>query len=163
MHWYSISNSFYWYYGIVNRACSVIVFVYIEKELKSLQVKTSTLTTARKGLSLFLFFILILYHIFFKSKYFLPIFILVGAILIARYIVGISKSNEKSKKYIIIMSNHIHILLLKNHQKDVILSRIVKYYKANTSREITYPIWQKSFYERIIKNVKKYIRNNIIN
>lgn len=69
----------------------------------------------------------------------------------------------------IIMPNHIHILLLINHKKDVTLSRIVKHYKANTSREITYSIWQKSFYEHIIRNekeylkVKEYIRNNIIN
>lgn len=69
----------------------------------------------------------------------------------------------------IIMPNHIHILLLINHKNGTTISTIIKHYKANVSREITYSIWQKSFYEHIIRNekeylkIKEYIRNNIIN
>lgn len=69
----------------------------------------------------------------------------------------------------IIMPNHIHILLLINYKKDVTLSKIIKHYKANTSRKIGYSIWQKLFYEHIIRNqkeyvkIKEYIKNNIIN
>ncbi len=69
----------------------------------------------------------------------------------------------------IIMPNHIHILLLINYKNGVTISKIIKHYKANTSREIAHPIWQKSFYEHIIRNekehlkIKEYIRNNIIN
>ena len=69
----------------------------------------------------------------------------------------------------IIMPNHIHILVLILDKKGVTLSKIVKHYKANISRELTHSIWQKSFYEHIIRNekeylkIKEYIKNNIIN
>ena len=69
----------------------------------------------------------------------------------------------------IIMPNHIHMLLLIDYKNGITVSKIIKHYKANTSREITYQIWQKSFYEHIVRNekeylkIKEYIRNNIIN
>ena len=64
MHWYNISNSFYWYHSIFNCVCSVIVFAYIEKELKSHQTMTSTLTTMRNRCKPFsLFYIYIISHI----------------------------------------------------------------------------------------------------
>lgn len=69
----------------------------------------------------------------------------------------------------IIMPNHIHILLLIMNKKEVTISKIIKHYKSNISRELTYSIWQKSFYEHIIRNekeylkIKEYIKNNIIN
>lgn len=69
----------------------------------------------------------------------------------------------------IIMPNHIHILLLMNYKNGVTISKIVKHYKANISREIECPIWQKSFYEHIVRNekeylkIKEYIKNNVIN
>lgn len=69
----------------------------------------------------------------------------------------------------VIMPNHIHILLeIKNKNKTTI-SKIIKHYKANVSRAITHSIWQKSFYEHIVRNeeeyykIKKYIQDNIIN
>lgn len=69
----------------------------------------------------------------------------------------------------IIMPNHIHILLLINYKNGTTVSKIIKHYKSNTSREIMHPIWQKSFYEHIIRNeneylkIKEYIRNNLTN
>lgn len=69
----------------------------------------------------------------------------------------------------IVMPNHIHILLMINHKSSVTISKIIKHLKTNITREIKYAIWQKSFYEHIIRNekeylkVKEYIRNNIIN
>lgn len=69
----------------------------------------------------------------------------------------------------IIMPNHIHILLLITEKKDVTISKIMKHYKSNISRQLKYSIWQKSFYEHIIRNekeyfkIKEYIKNNIIN
>ena len=71
-----IGSSFYWYYSIFNWTSSVIVSVYIEKELKlDHKIKTSIPTLLRKGLSLFLFYIFILYSnifilsIIFKNKF----------------------------------------------------------------------------------------------
>ena len=70
--------------------------------------------------------------------------------------------NVKIDEYII-MPNHIHILLKIKYKNGVTISKIIKHYKTNVSRETTYSIWQKSFYEHIVRNEKEYIRNNIIN
>lgn len=69
----------------------------------------------------------------------------------------------------VIMPNHIHILLLINYKSSVTISKIIKHFKTNITREIEYSIWQKSFYEHIIRNekeylkIKEYIKNNVIN
>ncbi len=69
----------------------------------------------------------------------------------------------------IIMPNHIHILIWIKDKNGVTISKIIKHYKTNVSKEIKYSIWQKSFYEHIVRNekeylkVREYIRNNIIN
>ena len=69
----------------------------------------------------------------------------------------------------VIMPNHIHILLLINYKSSVTTSKIIKHFKTNITREIEYSIWQKSFYEHIIRNekeyskIKEYIKNNVIN
>lgn len=49
----------------------------------------------------------------------------------------------------IIMPNHIHMLLEIKYKKGTTISKIIKHYKTNVSKEITYSIWQKSFYEHI--------------
>lgn len=69
----------------------------------------------------------------------------------------------------VVMPNHLHMLLLINYKNGITISRIIKHFKANISREIGYSIWQKSFYEHIIRNekeylkIKEYINNNVIN
>ena len=76
--------------------------------------------------------------------------------------------NIQIEEYVI-MPNHIHILLLINYQNGTTISKIIKHLKTNISREIKYSIWQKSFYEHIIRNekeylkIKEYIQNNVIN
>jgi len=76
--------------------------------------------------------------------------------------------NARIDEYII-MPNHIHMLLEIDYKNGTTISKIIKHYKTNVSREITYSIWQKSFYEHIIRNekeyikVKEYIQNNIMN
>jgi len=69
----------------------------------------------------------------------------------------------------VIMPNHIHILLFINYKNSITISKIIKHFKTNITKEIEYSIWQKSFYEHIVRNkkeyfkIKEYIRNNIIN
>ena len=69
----------------------------------------------------------------------------------------------------VIIPNHIHILLLINYKSSVTISKIIKHFKTNITREIEYSIWQKSFYEHIIRNekeylkIKEYLKNNVIN
>ncbi len=69
----------------------------------------------------------------------------------------------------IIMPNHIHMIIAIDKQNKVTLSKIIKRYKENITKEIRYCIWQKSFYEHIIRDeneyykIKEYIQNNVIN
>ena len=69
----------------------------------------------------------------------------------------------------IIMPNHIHILLWINYKSNVTISKMINHFKTNITREIKYSIWQKSFYEHIIRNekeylrIKEYIKNNVVN
>lgn len=69
----------------------------------------------------------------------------------------------------IVMPNHLHILLLIKHKNETNISKIIKHLKTNITRKIKYSIWQKSFYDRIIRNreeyfkIKKYIKNNVRN
>ncbi len=67
------------------------------------------------------------------------------------------------------MPNHIHMILAVNKKTKVTISRMIKQYKAYVSKKVEYAIWQKSFYEHIIRNekeyikIKDYIKNNIRN
>ena len=69
----------------------------------------------------------------------------------------------------IIMPNHIHMIIEIENKHEVTIYRIIQQYKMYVSKKIGYSIWQKSFYEHIIRNekeyfkIKEYIRNNIIN
>lgn len=68
-----------------------------------------------------------------------------------------------------IMPNHIHMILKINYSNGITISKIIKHFKTNVSREISCSVWQKSFYEHIIRNeneywkVKEYVKNNIQN
>ena len=69
----------------------------------------------------------------------------------------------------VIMPNHIHLLVWIRYKQNVTLSKIIKHFKTNISKDIGLSIWQKSFYEHIVRTnneylrIKEYIRNNIIN
>ena len=72
----------------------------------------------------------------------------------------------------VIMPDHIHLLLI--IQNDLngrpmaapTISQIVNQMKGYVSKQIGQPIWQKSFYDHIIRDIKdyefhiKYIREN---
>lgn len=69
----------------------------------------------------------------------------------------------------IIMPNHIHMIIEINSSTGISVSRIIKQYKEKVTKQIGYSIWQKSYYEHIIRNeneyykIKQYIQNNVIN
>ena len=69
----------------------------------------------------------------------------------------------------VIMPNHIQMILAVKNKTKVTISRMIKQYKAYVSKKVVYAIWQKSFYEHIIRNekeyikIKDYIKNNIRN
>jgi len=78
-----------------------------------------------------------------------------------------------------IMPDHVHIII-KKKKKDKTgsstpppptsetptLSRVIKHFKEAVTKELGYSIWQKSFYDTIIKNrkqhaeIRQYIANN---
>lgn len=72
----------------------------------------------------------------------------------------------------IIMPNHIHMIIQIDDGRTQFaptLSRIIKQCKGNITKQIGYSIWQKSFYEHIIRNekelykIKEYIQYNPLN
>ena len=78
--------------------------------------------------------------------------------LVERAINNISKRHKGIviDKYVI-MPNHIHmILILGDYETSPSLSRIVRQFKERTSKQTGYQIWQKSFYDRIIRDEDDY-------
>ena len=79
--------------------------------------------------------------------------------------------NIKVDKYQI-MPNHIHLIIFiyeysnGRTQFAPTISRIIKQFKGSITKQIGFSIWQKSFYDRIIRNeneyqsVWNYIHNN---
>ena len=71
-----------------------------------------------------------------------------------------------------IMPDHIHLILSITTDADgrtqfaPTISRVIKQFKGSVTKQIGRPIWQKSFYEHIIRNrqdydeIWKYIENN---
>jgi len=98
-------------------------------------------------------------------------------------IVGANHDSPKNDEKINIKNNIDYINYLKNgtntnvlnrtiHESPLhrsLLSNIIGYLKMNTSKEIGKKLWQRNYYERIIRNekeylmVKKYIEDNPIN
>ena len=63
----------------------------------------------------------------------------------------------------VIMPNHVHMIIVIRHnngrtQFAPTLSRIIKQWKGAITKRIGRPIWQKSFYDRIIRNEGDYLR-----
>lgn len=68
-------------------------------------------------------------------------------------------------KYVI-MPNHLHVILNLENENRIPLSQIIGLFKSGVSREIGFPVWQRSFYDHIIRNetdygnIWNYIDNN---
>lgn len=58
----------------------------------------------------------------------------------------------------VVMPNHIHMILIIDKETDLTLPRIIKQYKEWITKTIKMPIWQKSYYDHIIRNEKDYYR-----
>lgn len=78
--------------------------------------------------------------------------------------------NIKVDKYQI-MPNHIHLIIFIYEDSNgrtqfaPTISRIIKQFKGSITKQIGFSIWQKSFYDRVIRNEKEYqsVRNYIHN
>lgn len=71
----------------------------------------------------------------------------------------------------VIMPNHIHMIIIiynKDGENSQVpkISRIIQQFKGSISKQVGLPIWQKSFYDHIIRNqteyekINEYIENN---
>ena len=63
-------------------------------------------------------------------------------------------------KYII-MPNHIHMIIVLHDENGPAklaptISRIIQQFKGSVSKQIGFSVWQKSFYDRIIRNEHDY-------
>ena len=79
-----------------------------------------------------------------------------------------------SKKYpnafidsYVIMPNHVHLIIfIVNGFDNISVSTIIQQFKGYTSKQVQNSIWQKSFYDHIIRNERdlftkrKYIEEN---
>ena len=63
----------------------------------------------------------------------------------------------KLDKYII-MPNHIHMILIVEKETPISISRVIKQYKEYITKQTKEHIWQKSYYDHIIRNEKDYLR-----
>ena len=58
----------------------------------------------------------------------------------------------------IVMPNHIHMIIIIDKETDLTISRIIKQYKEWITKTLKKSIWQKSYYDHIIRNEKDYYR-----
>lgn len=63
----------------------------------------------------------------------------------------------KIDKYVL-MPNHIHMILIIDKETNLSVSNIIKKYKEWVTKQIGESIWQKSYYDHIIRNEKDYYR-----
>ena len=61
----------------------------------------------------------------------------------------------------VIMPNHVHLLLVIQSGRTQFaptISRIMKQFKGKITKQLGFSIWQKSFYDHIIRDEKDYLR-----
>ncbi len=74
----------------------------------------------------------------------------------------------------VIMPNHIHMIIIIEAASERVqivptLSHVIQQFKGSISKHIGYSIWQKSFYDHVIRSdeeyqkINSYIGNNPIN
>lgn len=76
-------------------------------------------------------------------------------------ILNIPKFYSVSIDDYVIMPNHIHILISINNSGRAMLaptiSHIIQQYKGYVTKKIGFPIWQKLFYDHIVRNEQDYL------
>lgn len=68
--------------------------------------------------------------------------------------------NVEIDKYVI-MPNHIHMIIILcaedgRSKTAPTISRIIQQFKGSISKKVGFPLWQKSFYDRVIRNQQEY-------
>ena len=65
----------------------------------------------------------------------------------------------------VIMPNHIHLIVVINSVATLTLPRIINSFKTITTKSIGFSMWQKNYYEHIIRSEEELqeVRNYIVN
>ena len=85
--------------------------------------------------------------------------------IIENCIKSLEEINGVSIDYYIIMSNHVHIIIIFENC-EMMLGEIVRRFKATASRKAGMKLWQPNYYEHVIRNeeamhkIREYIVNN---
>lgn len=58
----------------------------------------------------------------------------------------------------IIMPNHIHVIIIIDKETEITIPRVVKQYKEYITKQTGKKVWQKSYYDHIIRNESDYLR-----
>ena len=70
-------------------------------------------------------------------------------------------SDDIKNDYYQIMSNHIHLIIEFKKNLNKTISNVVSSFKSKCTRELKIKnLWQRNFYERVIRNQKEY--DNIV-
>ena len=56
----------------------------------------------------------------------------------------------------VVMPDHIHFLIQTDKDKAVNLSYFVRLFKTRVTKELNRQIWQRSFYDRIVRDAEEY-------
>ena len=108
-----------------------------------------------------------------KTPLFGETFVGANCVRLALYEIGQIVENEMTvlsnthedvtvDKYII-MPNHIHMIIFISTQSGrtqfaPTVSRIIKQFKGSVTKQIGAPIWQRSFYEHVIRGEEEYLK-----
>ena len=57
----------------------------------------------------------------------------------------------------VIMPNHIHLIIIIHEKNKITISRIIQQFKWGVTRKVGSSIFQKLFYEHIVRNKKEYL------
>lgn len=85
--------------------------------------------------------------------------------LVNTTIEGLNELEGVKVDYAVVMSNHIHLILILNNC-SLKLGEIVRRLKAKTSRKAGLKLWQPNYYEHVIRHdqalaqIRQYIINN---
>ncbi len=90
--------------------------------------------------------------------------------IVEKYIHSINNVNKVSVENYVIMPDHIHLLIYVDNIDDYgtsrtpsptnsLISKTVSGFKRFCNKEIGYNIWQRSYYDHVIRNEKDYIKH----
>ena len=78
--------------------------------------------------------------------------------LVQRHILRINdRYSHVRVDHYVIMPNHIHMILELQNNNEASLTQVIGLFKSGVSREVGYPVWQRSFHDHVIRNESDYI------